>query len=63
MNKKKLTVFHKYPTSISSLDFSSDGALLAVAVSYCFENGDQKHPKEQIMIRKVSEADVKPKAK
>jgi cell cycle arrest protein BUB3 len=27
-NKKRLCQFHKYPTSISSLCFSSDGAIL-----------------------------------
>jgi len=30
-NKKRLCQFHKYPTSIASLSFSSDGSLLAIA--------------------------------
>jgi cell cycle arrest protein BUB3 len=63
VNRKNLTRFHQYPTSISSLAFSSDSALLAIAVSYSFEDGDKKHPKDEISIRKVSDTDVKPKAK
>ena len=63
VNRKNLTRFHQYATSISSLAFSSDSALLAIAVSYLFEDGEKKHPKDEISIRKVSDADVKPKAK
>lgn len=51
-----------YPTSISSLAFSPAGDTLAVASSYCFESGEvAHHPPDQIFLRPVSDADVKPK--
>jgi cell cycle arrest protein BUB3 len=34
--------FEKYPTSISALDVSADGALLAIASSYTFEEGEKE---------------------
>ena len=51
--KKRLFMFPKYPTSISSLDFSSDGKFLAVASSYTFEELDKEHPADQIFIRSM----------
>lgn len=39
-NKKRLRQMPRYPTSVSALAFSADGAYLAVASSYCFEQGD-----------------------
>lgn len=39
-----------FNTSISSLSFSSDGNILAVAVSYCFEFGDIEHPPDRLII-------------
>lgn len=51
-----------YPTSISSLAFSPSGATLAIAASYCFESGEaHDQPPDQIFLRHVSDADVKPK--
>lgn len=51
-----------YPTSIASLAFTPDGSLLAVASSYMFEHGEQKQQQpDQIYIRLVQEAEVKPK--
>jgi cell cycle arrest protein BUB3 len=41
-NKKRIRQFPRYPTSISSLSFNSDGNLLAVASSYCYEEGDKE---------------------
>eukprot|EP00639_Heterosigma_akashiwo_P004797 CAMPEP_0194568720 /NCGR_PEP_ID=MMETSP0292-20121207/6730_1 /TAXON_ID=39354 /ORGANISM="Heterosigma akashiwo, Strain CCMP2393" /LENGTH=336 /DNA_ID=CAMNT_0039418841 /DNA_START=13 /DNA_END=1023 /DNA_ORIENTATION=+ len=60
-NKKRLSQFHQYPTSISSLAFNYDGSLLAIAVSYTFEQGEINHPEDQIVVRVISEADVRPK--
>jgi len=62
-NKKRLFQFPKYPTSISSLSFSEDATLLAVASSYTFEEGEKDHPPDQIFVRHVSENEVKPKQK
>jgi len=62
-NKKRLCQFHKYPTSIASLDFSSDGIHLAIASSYTYEEGERDHPIDQIFVRQVAETDVKPKLK
>ncbi|RKO87089.1 WD40-repeat-containing domain protein [Blyttiomyces helicus] len=60
-NKKRLRVYPKYPTSIASMSFNSDGRLLAVASSYTFEEGEKDHPPDSIFIRPVSDADTKPK--
>jgi hypothetical protein len=35
--------------------------MLALAVSYNFENGEKDHPKDEIMIRRVKDTDFKPK--
>jgi len=60
-NKKRLCQFHRYPTSISSLSFSADGSLLAIAVSYLNEEGEKEHPDDAIYIRQVTDAETKPK--
>jgi len=62
-NKKRLSQFRKYPTSISSVSFNSDGSLIAIAASYTFFEGDKGSTPEAIFLRSVSEAEVKPKAK
>lgn len=59
--KKRLVSFTPYPTSISSLSFNNNGTQLAIASSYCFEKGEQEHPKDQIFIRNIIEKIVKPK--
>lgn len=41
-NKKRLCQFHRYPTSISSMDFNHDGTLLAIASSYTYEEGEKE---------------------
>ncbi len=51
----------RYPSSVSSLSFSHDGALLAVASSYMYEQGDTQHPADAIYIRRMAEPEVKPK--
>jgi len=48
-------------SQVASLDFNHDGALLAVAASYTFEEGEKDHPPDQIYIRAVADTDVKPK--
>jgi len=62
-NKKRLCQFHRFPTSIASLSFSSAGDVLAIASSYMFENDNQKENNfgENIIIRHVSDVETKPK--
>ncbi|XP_020906748.1 mitotic checkpoint protein BUB3 [Exaiptasia diaphana] len=60
-NKKRLCQFHRYPTSISSLSFSHDGGLLAIASSYMYEEDEKDHPPDAVYIRHVSDAETKPK--
>jgi cell cycle arrest protein BUB3 len=62
-NKKRLCQFHKYPTSISSLSFSHNGAILAIASSYMFEDDEVRTPptEDAIFIRKVTDQETKPK--
>jgi len=59
--RKRITQYHKYATSISSIDFSADSQMLAIAVSYTFEEGEKPHPPDAIMVRTVKESEVKPK--
>lgn len=63
LNKKKLTAFPKFPTSIACLTFNQDGTELAIASSYTFEQGDLDHPKDEIFIRKMEDVDIQPKKK
>ncbi|KPM04263.1 mitotic checkpoint protein BUB3-like protein [Sarcoptes scabiei] len=61
-NKKRLSQFHKYPTSISSLCFSHDGSYLAIASSFLSESNEVKEiPPDSIYIRKVSDQETRPK--
>lgn len=61
-NRKRLAQLSKYPTSISSLAFSEDGNLLAIASSYMYERGPiENEPEPTIYIRSVAENEVKPK--
>jgi cell cycle arrest protein BUB3 len=40
----------QFPTSVASLSFAETGGLLAAAISYCHEFGDQDHPPDQLVI-------------
>uniref|UniRef100_A0A7S0F0I8 Mitotic checkpoint protein BUB3 n=1 Tax=Hanusia phi TaxID=3032 RepID=A0A7S0F0I8_9CRYP len=62
-NKKRLQAPWSYPTSIASLAFNPTGAMLAVASSYTFEEGEKDAPPDQIFFRSVNESDVRPRAK
>uniref|UniRef100_A0A0A9Z895 Mitotic checkpoint protein BUB3 n=1 Tax=Lygus hesperus TaxID=30085 RepID=A0A0A9Z895_LYGHE len=62
-NKKRLCQFHRYPLSITSLDFSGDGSLLAIACSPLIaedELGD-KPIEGSIYVRSVTDYETKPK--
>ena len=39
-----------FDTSVASISFSNDGNLLAAAVSYSFEHGEQEHPPDRLVI-------------
>lgn len=62
-HKKRLVQFHKYPTSISSLSFSPDGSMLAIACSYLHASEDdyglRDIPQDSIFIRRVSDHEVR----
>lgn len=58
-NKKRLVQFHKYPNSISSLSFSNDGNLIAIACSNPQE--EESMNQDSIFIRKVHEFESKSK--
>jgi len=62
VGRKRLYQFHKYPTSISALDFNHDGTTLAIASSYTMEEGDKDHPPDTIFVRHVTDAETKAKA-
>jgi len=63
-NKKRICQFPQFPTSIASLDFNLDGRLLAIAVSYTWEQGEKMDaPQDQICIRNIREFEVQPKKK
>lgn len=58
-SKKRIKQFSKYPSSIAALSFNCDGSQLAIASSYCFEEGEKDHAPDSIFIRKIVESDVK----
>eukprot|EP00048_Salpingoeca_helianthica_P015840 m.228899 g.228899 ORF g.228899 m.228899 type:complete len:327 (+) comp17620_c0_seq1:1343-2323(+) len=61
VNKKRICQFRQYPTSVAALAFSHDGALLAVASSYTFEEGEREHAPDALFVRMVNDVEVKPK--
>ena len=62
-NKKRLRQYPKLPTSISALSFNRDGSLLAIASSYCYEEGEKDHPLDSIFIRAPDQSEFKTKPK
>ena len=63
LNKKKLVTISKCATSIAALAFNSDGTEIAIASSYTFEDGERDHPRDEILVRQVLDAEVRPKSK
>jgi cell cycle arrest protein BUB3 len=62
-NKKRVSQYTGYPTSIASLAFNFDGSLLAIASSYTYEQGERDHPADEIYIRSPLENEVRKKSK
>lgn len=63
-NKKRLCQFHRYPTDISSLSFSHDGKMIAIAVSSVLpeEAAEDAPPqRDYVVIRHVSDGETQPK--
>lgn len=61
-NKKRLCQFHRYPTDISSMCFSQDGNMMAIAVSPILpEEGEDGSQKDYVIIRHVSDGETQPK--
>jgi cell cycle arrest protein BUB3 len=53
---------YQYPcaaTSIASLDFAPNDQLLAVAVSYTFEEGERDHPEDAVYILPISDSEIR----
>lgn len=42
-SKKRLRVFPKHPAGVASLAFNRDGKYLAIASSYCYEEGEKEY--------------------
>ena len=64
-NKKRLCQFHKFPAPISSIAFTTDGSMLAVAASPLYSDkphfDKNDHVRDAIFIRNVSDTETKPK--
>lgn len=63
-NKKRLCQFHKYPTSVTSLSFSSDGGVLAISCSRLYDENPPHIPPDPescVFIRHVTDQETKPK--
>lgn len=56
--RKRIAQFSRYPTSVASIDFDPQSELLAVAVSYAFEEGEKDHPPDEVLIRKVDDSHI-----
>jgi len=61
VNRKKVATIGDFDTSISALSFSHDGARLAIAASYTFEEGEKDHPPDAIFVRSMADHEVRPK--
>ena len=48
--KKRVYALEGFATSVAACEFSLDGSLLVVAVSYTFERGNTEHPKDQLLV-------------
>lgn len=62
LHKKKLSLLHKFPTSISAMCFNHDGSELAIASSYTFEEGERDHPRDEIYVRNTLASETMPKS-
>ena len=61
VNRKKVASLGTFDTSIAALSFSHDGARLAIAASYTFEEGEKEHPPDAIFVRSMADHECRPK--
>lgn len=74
VHRKRIRNYPKHPASISAAAFSRDGALLATASSYCYEEGEKEyapcfpvpahpasHPPDSVFVRSLEEGEVRGK--
>lgn len=61
-SKKKISTIAKLPTSVACVAFNKEGNQIAIASSYTFEEGERDHPREEIYVRDVLDAEIMPKA-
>jgi cell cycle arrest protein BUB3 len=59
--RKRIAAIGPYNNSITALNFSPNGNYLAIAASYDFTGGDKDHVPDTIIIRNITDAEVKPK--
>ncbi|KII74388.1 Mitotic checkpoint protein BUB3 [Thelohanellus kitauei] len=62
-NRKRICQLRRFPNSISSLSFSSDGTMLAIASSYLYEENEKEVDPDSIYIRTLSDTDTKQRPK
>lgn len=61
--KKRLWRLNPFDTSVSSLDFSADGTMLAIGVSYTFDDGEKSPmPATELVVRQITDSEVLPKS-
>jgi len=62
--KKRLWRLNPFETAVSTLSFSEDGKMLAIGVSYTFDDGPKTPaPVNELVVRHVADNEVLPKAK
>lgn len=62
--KKRLWRLNPFDTAVSSLGFSPDGSMIAMGVSYTFDDGDKAQvPRPELAVRAITESEVMPKPK
>jgi cell cycle arrest protein BUB3 len=60
--KKRTWRLNPFETSVSSLDFSSDGGTMAIGMSYTHDQGEKANvPGPQVVVRPMSKEEVMPK--
>lgn len=57
--RKRICSLPPFATSVAALDFSFDGALLATAASYLWEEGERTHPADALWVRRVTDSQVR----
>ena len=52
----------KFQTSVAALSYNVTGDLLAVAVSYTYEEGDKPHPADAVVVHTMQPQEFQPRA-